>query len=78
MQLNNIDIKEEAKWIREDIKSTELDDIIKETLLVLPDEQLVQIIKEVEERMTDLMSQQNLESIEDDLDINKIIEMFQI
>lgn len=78
MQLNNIDIKEEAKWIREDIKSTDLDDIIKETLLVLPDEQLVQIIKEVEERMTDLMSQHNPASIEDDLDVNKIIEMFQI
>lgn len=78
MSLNKLNIIEEAKWIREDIKSTELDDIIKQTLLSLSDEQLVEIIKDVEEKMSDLICKnENLEG-KSDLDLNKLIELCQI
>lgn len=78
MQFNNLDIVEEAKWIREDIKSTDLDDVIKQTLLVLSDEQLVEIIKEVEEKMSNLISDNNGTYPEESLDLNKIIELCQL
>ena len=78
MQFNNLDIAEEAKWIREDIKSTDLDDVIKQTLLVLSDEQLVEIIKEVEEKMSNLILDNNGTYPEESLDLNKIIELCQL
>lgn len=78
MESNKSNLIEEAKWIREDIESTDLDDVIKQTLLVLSDEQLVEIIKEVEEKMSNLISENNGLSSEETLNINKIIELCQI
>lgn len=78
MESNKSNLIEEAKWIREDIESTDLDDVIKQTLLVLSDEQLVEIIKEVEEKMSNLISENNGFSSKETLNINKIIELCQI
>lgn len=78
MESNKSNLIEEAKWIREDIESTDLDDVIKQTLLVLSDEQLVEIIKEVEEKMSNLISENNGFSSKEILNINKIIELCQI
>lgn len=78
MEPSKSNLIEEAKWIREDIQSTDLDDMIKQTLLVLSDEQLVEIIKEVEEKMSNLISENNGLSSEETLNINKIIELCQI
>lgn len=78
MESNKSNLIEEAKWIREDIESTDLDAVIKQTLLVLSDEQLVEIIKEVEEKMSNLISENNGFSSKETLNINKIIELCQI
>lgn len=78
MESNKSNLIEEAKWIREDIESTDLDDVIKQTLLMLSDEQLVEIIKEVEEKMSNLISENNGFSSKETLNINKIIELCQI
>ena len=78
MESNKSNLIEEAKWIREDIESTDLDAVIKQTLLVLSDEQLVEIIKEVEEKMSNLISENNGFSSKEILNINKIIELCQI
>ena len=75
MESNKSNLLEEAKWIREDIKSTDLDDIVKQTLLLLSDEQLVDIIKEVEEKMSNLISKNSDISPEEILNINKMIEL---
>lgn len=58
--MNSIEnIKEQAEWIRNDIKNTDLEDLIKESLLLLDDEILLDLILNVEKNYLDCLTNLN-------------------
>lgn len=63
MNSKKLSIEEYASWIRDDINSTDLDDSIKNILISLSDEQLVNLIEEVEDRMSNIFTEEELLNI---------------